>query len=267
MIFPAHCKHVGYASTRPVGNLVYFLSQYLIREVPEGYEILSVTLDEDHGGLMRHIRSDEVLATPEDICVYPGQVNLHHRSDLIRRALETGKRCTIFRGFDEHMTFVLDPDPDSLLTIHVYDNAPPLPHLSVTLKNLDATGLFGDHQAVFAHHVRDIRDIDAEIFPCRASGFPHTLDADPLRGGERIAGCLTARQLVEECYGDNFTLIDICPLNAVDAEPFIARCCRSERSGIGIYEDRFGAVVHWGATPREIAGAVHSMVVQWREMQ
>jgi hypothetical protein len=214
---------------------------------------------------MRRILSSEVLATPGECVVYPEPVNLHHRSDLIRRALETGKRCTIFRGYDEHMTFVLDPDPGSLLTIHVYDVTPPLPHLSATLKNLDATGLFGELQVVFAHHVQDIRSIDAEIFPCRASGFPRTLDADLLRGGERIAGCLTGRQLAGECYGDDFTFIEICPLQAVDAEPFIARCCRSERSGIGIYEGRFGAVVHWGATPREIADAVQSLATQWRE--
>lgn len=267
MIFPTHCKHVGYASTRPVGNLVYFLSRYLIREVPDGYEILAVTLDEQEKGLMRRIRSAEVLVTPEETALYPDRVNLHHRSDLIRRALETNKRCTIFRGYDEHMTFVLDPDPGSLLEIHVYDIAPPLPHLSSTLCNLDATGLFGDLQVIFSHHVRDIRDIDAEIFPCRASGYPRTLDADLLRGGEHIAGCLTGRQLVGECYGEDFSFIEICPLKAVDAEPFIARCCRSERSGIGIYEGRFGAVVHWGASPREIAEAVQSLAVQWRERQ
>ena len=49
MIFPPHCKCVGYAGNKPVGDQVYFLSQYLIHEVSDGYEILAVEAGEGTG--------------------------------------------------------------------------------------------------------------------------------------------------------------------------------------------------------------------------
>jgi hypothetical protein len=51
----------------------------------------------------------------------------------------------------------------------------------------------------------------------------------------------------------------------VREEPFIARCCRSERAGTGISKGKFGAVVHWGANPAQIARAVNDLVVEWRK--
>jgi hypothetical protein len=34
--------------------------------------------------------------------------------------------------------------------------------------------------------------------------------------------------------------------------------------GVGIYKEKSGAVVHWGANPSQIARAVNELVVQWR---
>ncbi|WP_175020529.1 hypothetical protein [Methanogenium cariaci] len=58
--------------------------------------------------------------------------------------------------------------------------------------------------------------------------------------------------MLAECYGAEaaFSVTDICPpANQVTAEPFIARCCRSERAGIGVHDGYYGAVVHWGGPP------------------
>jgi hypothetical protein len=162
------------------------------------------------------------------------------------------------------MTFVLDPDLSGFLTVHVYDVIPPRPTLSAGLRELESIGLFGDLSVIFDHHIRDISQIPADVFPCRAAGFDRTLDADPLIGGERVAGCLTGVQLYTECYGNNFELENICPLDQIQEEPFIARCCRAEREGIGKWNGKFGAIVHWGAGPAKIAWSVNEMVRQWR---
>jgi hypothetical protein len=53
----------------------------------------------------------------------------------------------------------------------------------------------------------------------------------------------------------------------VSEEPFITRCCRREREGIGKYGDLFGAVVHWGASPFEIFAAVQGLVSAWKERE
>ncbi len=263
MIFPSHCKYVGVAASKPVGEKVYFLSRYLILETTEGYEIIEVEADPDETGMMRKVKSFRILAEPEEVYVHPGQVNLHNRTDLIKKALGSGRRCTVFTGIDEHMTFVLDPDPDEILTIHLYDIRPPRPNLSETIISLEETGIFGELQVQFEHHVRDITELQADVYPCRAAGFDRTLDADELFGGETVAGCMTARQILEECYGTEFPVIDICPANAVSEEPFIARCCRSERTGTGKYNHKFGAVVHWGASPKQVVDAVFDLVQGW----
>lgn len=264
MIFPEHCKYVGHASKKPCGDRVYFLSRYLLHETEGGTELLEVTLDPAGTGMMRRIVSSRVLARAEEVCRYPGKVQLHDRTKLILLARDSGFRCTVFTGVDEHMTFVLDPDESELLSVHVYDVSPPRPNLSMSLRELEAAGLFGDLSLQFCHHVRDIREIRADVYPCRAAGFDNTLDADSMHGGERLAGCLTGSQFYSECYGNNFTLENICPLGQVQEEPFIARCCRSEREGPCTWNGKTGVVVHWGASPAKIARAVNELVARWR---
>lgn len=258
MIFPPHCKCVGYAGNKPVGDLVYFLSEYLIHETTDGYEVLAVEAGEGTG-MMRPVRSVRLIAGFDDVMEYPDRVILHNRGDLIRKAAEGRKRCTIFTGIDEHKTFICDPDLTQLRTIHVYDVIPPRPHLAETLRSLDSTGIFGEPEIQFVYHIRDIRETGADIYPCRAGGFSKTIDSDRLVGGEQVAGCLTGRQVLSECYGEEFPIIDICPANAVIEGPFIARCCRAERSGLQTINDRQGIVVHWGASPKQITDAVYEL--------
>jgi len=264
MIFPEQCKIVGFASTKPCGDRVYFLSHYLVRDTGEGYELLEVMPDPAVTGMMRPIIASKVIATTKETYYYPEKVQIHDRTHLIGLAIDSGFRCTIFKGLDEHMTFVLDPDLSGLLKIHVHDVTPPRPSLSACLRELESAGLFGDLSVMFCHHIRDISQIHAEVFPCRAAGYTRTLDADPMLGGERVAGCLTGSQFYTECYGKEFVLENICPLESVLEEPFIARCCRSEREGVGIHKGKLGAVVHWGAGPAQIARMVNDLVVQWR---
>ena len=264
MIFPGQCKEVGYATTKPCGDRVYFLSHYLVRDTGNGYELLEVTPDPAGSGMMRRLVASAVIATAKETYRYPEKVQIHDRARLASLALDTGYRCTIFTGLDEHMTFVLDPDLSGFLTIHVYDVAPPRPSLSACIRELESAGLFGDLSVRFCHHTRDITQLEADVYPCRAAGYERTLDADPMHGGERVAGCLTGSQFYTECYGTDFTLENICPLESVQEEPFITRCCRSEREGIGMWKGKSGAVVHWGAGPARIAGSVQELVAQWR---
>ena len=255
---------MGFASEKPCGDQVYFLSRYLVRDTGSGHEVLEITPDPAGSGMMRSIVASKVIASEGETCHYSEKVQLHDRTRLIGLALDTGYRCTIFTGLDEHMTFVLDPTLSGLLRIHVYDITPPRPSLSTSIRELESAGLFGELSVLFCHHIRDITQLRADVYPCRAAGFTRTLDADKMEGGERVAGCLTASQFLTECYGRDFTLENICPLESVREEPFIARCCRSERVGNGMYKGKSGAVVHWGASPSDIARAVYDLVERWR---
>ena len=267
MIFPGHCKEVGAFTGKPCGERVYFLTRYLIRESPEATEVLEVEQVPESKGMMRRVSSLRTLAAGDEVMIYPQPVNLHDRTAILRLALASGHRCTIFHGLDEHTTFVCDPDSSGLLTIHLYDAVPPRrPHLSATVRELERDGLFGDLSVTFAHHVRDIREIGADVYPCRAAGFPRTLDSDPVKDGDRVAGCMTGGQIIRECGGKAVVLEDICPLEAIREEPFVARCCRSEREGVREFRGMFGGVVHWGASPRTIADTVKNVVEGWRSI-
>jgi hypothetical protein len=265
MIFPTECKYIGSATTKPYGDtVVYFLTKYLIHPIPEGFEILEVE-HEGENGYLRKVKSVRILVRSEDITIWEGSITPHDRTGLIKKALSTGKRCTIFGATDEHQTFVLDPDLSGLETVHVYDIIPPRANLSENLKILEALGFFGTENIQFEHHVRDIAKIQADVYPCRAGGFAKTLDRDKLHGGEHVACCLTGRYICGECYEDDFMFEDTCPLSQVVEEPFIARCCRANRVGIGMYNDKFGVVVHWGSSPRAMLEAMDTLLVAWRE--
>lgn len=253
------CKEVGYAREKPCGDRVYFLTRYLIHETKNGTEILEVVL-EDSPGIMREIKEVHCLAHEDEVVWHPDQVQIHDQALLLKLARANGKFCTIFRAFDEHLTFVLDPDSIKFMEVHVYDIIPPRPSLAATLEELERDGLFSGLRILFNIHITDIRNFDAEVFPCRAAGFSKTLDIDVMRGGEKIAGCLTGDAIFRECYGDNFQRTDTCPLPTVREEPFLARCCRKERCFTGIHDGRQGSIVHWGASPREILSAVEELV-------
>ncbi|HVN66629.1 MAG TPA: hypothetical protein VMT31_08460 [Methanomicrobiales archaeon] len=266
MIFPPHCKEVGFVTGKPCGDRVYFLTRYMVREGPGGFEILEVVQEPGDRGMMRRVASQRTIASGKDVAMYPSQVNHHDRANLVRLAMGSGHRCTVFRGLDEHATFVCDPDPSTLLTLHVYDIVPPSrPHLSATIRELERDGLFGELGITFVHHIRDIREIGADVYPCRAAGFSRTLDSDVISAGERVAGCMTGAQILGECGVKDALVEEICPLESAQEEPFIARCCRSEREGVRVYRGKFGGVVHWGATPWTIAETVKTVVTGWRE--
>ena len=264
MIFPEHCKCIGSATTKPCEEKVYFLSRYLVRDCDGGHELFEIIPDPHGKGMMREIVSSHILAVCGEVYWFPEKVNIHDRAGLVKKAIETGYRCTVFTGLDEHMTFVLDPDLSEFLALHVYDVTPPRPSLSASLTELESAGLFGELSVRFVHHTNDISQIHADVYPCRAAGFERTLDADKMDGGERVAGCLTGKQFYTECYGGTFELENICPLDKVNEEPFIARCCRAEREGICRWNGKFGAVVHWGASPAQIALRVVEIAEQWR---
>ncbi|NLX49814.1 MAG: hypothetical protein GXY82_08105 [Methanospirillum sp.] len=258
------CREVGVVSGNPCGDTVYFLTRYLLRPSGDSFDLFAVDTDPGSPGLMRPVSEGRLLARADEVAVHPDRVRLWDRALLVRLARASGRRCTVFTGLDEHVTFVLDPESEPLLEVHVYDIEPPRPNLSAGIREMEALGLFGDLSVTFCHHVRDIRGAGASVYPCRAAGFPRTLDADRVEAGETVACCTTGRELVEECYGVPFVQDDTCPLGHVNAEPFVARCCRSERRGLREVRGFFGTVVHWGDSPAQIFDAVRALAAAWR---
>ena len=96
---------------------------------------------------------------------------------------------------------------------------------------------------------------------CRVCGGPR---CRPDARGGNCCGLPGKCRLSRECYGEDFHLKDICPLNTVDKEPFITRCCQKKRTGPATVNGFSGAVVHFGASPPAIYAAILKLATTWR---
>jgi hypothetical protein len=276
MIFPSHCRLIGVEKKylkeryRP-DDAIYFSSQYLlIFESPDRCEVYAV--ESDGQGFIKRATSVSKIATADQTLVYEGLVDITNRADLVRRAAAVcrgGVNTVVFTGVDRHYTFVQDPSLHALRTFEVYDVAPPEPAwLAYNVRRLEETGLFGDLMLSFEYHVLDLKDYEdparTVIFPCHASGlnglFLDSLDREP-QGDIKLVGCNTSRLVFEARYPlKRYEHVNVCPLSTRKPKrPFILRCCQSDRLGPAEIGGVQGMVVHWGASPKEIADAVRQL--------
>lgn len=278
MIFPDEYKHVGVTKSLCPGadEPIYFLTDYLIaeRENPETgsteYEVYHVKKSGEE--LLRKVEALELIASGEQVVKYESELNLKDRTLLIETAVKlcTGKVNTvIFTGVDKHITIVNDPDPSSILDIEILDVAPPEPSwLSLVVRRLEASGIFGDLQVRFIETVVDLRHFEGKntVFPCSASGLEgKCLDSDMLtENGHLLVGCEISKTLFEMRFPElEYSFVNICPFKSdivVPSEPFITRCCRSEKSGLVNISGFEGVVVHWGASEYQVAEAIRNLV-------
>lgn len=283
MIFPDEYKHVGVTKSLCQGTeeLVYFLTDYLIaeRENPHtgSSEYAVYRVKKSGEGLLRKVEALEMIASGGEVVKYDRELNIKDRTLLIETATKlcTGKVSTvIFTGVDRHVTLVHDPDPSGILEIEILDVAPPHPSwLSLVVRRLEASGIFGDLHVRFTEKVIDLRRFEGKntVFPCSASGLEgKCLDSDVLtENGHLLVGCEISKTLFEMRFPElEYSFVNICPFKSeivVPSKPFITRCCRSENSGLVKISGFDGAVVHWGASEYQVAEAIRNLVNSLRQ--
>lgn len=278
MIFPDEYKLVGVKRTTDSAaeELIYFLTDYLIVEKEKSdtcnanYEVYYVKKNGE--GLLRKVEYLELIASGEEVIKYDEELNLRNRTLLIETAVNlcSGKVNTIiFTGLDKHVTFVHKPDPSSIVHIEILDVVPPEPSwLSMVVRRLEASGIFGDLQVHFAEKVIDLRHFEGPntVFPCRASGLKgKCLDSDIfIENGHLLVGCEISKTIFEMRFPElEYSFINICPLKSeilVPSRPFITRCCRSENSGLVNISGFEGVVVHWGDSEYQVSEAIKNLV-------
>jgi hypothetical protein len=257
------------------GESVYFATEYLIsRDGPSLYRVTS-----RGSGFMREVTGLQPIATGREIMFYPDIVDTRNRARLIELAegicRSTEANTVVFKGPDEHITFVKDPDPAQILSIEVLDVSPPNPPwLQHVLGGLEACGILGDLTVRFVPRILDLRrfDCDGVYYPCRASGLGRSLDTDRvIHERPRIVGCSISREIfLANNPGRDFEFVNICPLQSQEPVfmprgPFITRCCRSENKGLTEKNGQTGMVVHWGDGPWKIAEAMRCLVQDLRK--
>ncbi len=283
MIFPEEYKHVGVTKNfcPDAEEPIYFLTDYLIAESEnsDGSSRYAVYRVKRSGvELLRKVETLELIASGEEVIKYDRELNIKDRKLLIETAAEicTGKVNTvIFTGVDRHVTIVHAPDPSSILEIEILDVAPPEPSwLSLVVRRLEASGIFGDLQVRFSEKVINLRRFEGEntVFPCSASGLEgKCLDSDVLtENGHFLVGCEISKTLFEMRFPElAYSFANICPFKSeivTPSGPFITRCCRSEKSGLVNISGFEGAVVHWGASEYQVAEAVRNLVKRLRNI-
>ena len=267
MIFPEDPKYVGVCK----GNenrrgMVYMLTKYLVDLATNTvYEVST-----QGSGIMRNIVGLRMIAGPDEIFEYEQPVDIHNRSELIELSsmlCGDGITTVLFRGFDNHITFVHKPDPSVLMEIEVWDVVPPYPSILMHwIGKLKEAGAFNDVLVRFIPRVVNLKEIEGKnlVFPCSSSGLPSPhLDRDILRGEVKVVGCEISKEVVEAMYPEvEYELISICPHNSdyiSPTRPFIARCCMKEKCGPTKKNGLPGYIVHWGARQNELIDAVHTL--------
>ncbi len=278
MIFPDEYKLVGVkrSTNSTTEELIYFLTDYLIVEKENSdtcnanYEVYYVKKNGE--GLLRKIEYLELIASGEEVIKYDEELNLRNRTLLIETAVNlcSGKVNTIiFTGLDKHVTFIHKPDLFSIIYIEILDVVPPEPSwLSMVVRRLETSGIFGDLQVHFAEKVIDLRHFEGPntVFPCSASGLKGKyLDSNIfIENGHLLVGCEISKTIFEMCFPElEYSFINICPLKSeilVPSRPFITRCCRSENSGLVNISGFEGVVVHWGDSEYQVAEAIKNLV-------
>jgi hypothetical protein len=273
MIFPSHCRLIGvvekYCRKKySPSDVIYFSSQYLMDfNSPETCDIYEIKSEGE--GFLRKATGVRKIVSSNETLLYDEPVDITNRADLVKKA---SKLCDdrvntiIFRGIDRHMTFVHKPDMGALVKVDVFDVSPPDPAwLAYNIKRLDGSGMFGELMLDFNYNVLDLKKYEdnsrTTIFPCKSSGlsglFLDSLEQEP-DGDIKLVGCNTSKLVFEARYPlKKYELINICPLSIKEHKnPFILRCCQSDKLGPVEISGVPGVVVHWGANPREIYEAV-----------
>ena len=272
MIFPSNYRDIGISREKRPKDPIYFATRYLISYERE---LTIYEVGTSGEGFMRCAETIEPIARGDEIFEYPEKVDTRNRTKLIDLAWKLcrdGVTTVIFKGPDEHITFVHDPDPLAVLEIEILDVIPPEPSwLLHVVEGLDGCGLLGDLAVRFKARILDLRRFDGEdvYYPCRASGFSRSLDTDRvLIESPKIVGCDISREVFRAMYPEKeFKFLNTCPLINRELEPkgpFITRCCKSENKGPRSFKGYKGYVVHWGDGPSEIAKAVRSLVGELR---
>lgn len=269
MIFPKDYKQIGVKDKERPGEQIYFSTQYMLfMDGPKLYSVIS-----SGTGFMRTVKKMELIASGSQIAEYSIKVDTRDRARLIEIASSICNglvNTVIFKGPDEHITFIHEPDLSEILHIEILDVLPPDPPWLVhVIEGLESCGVLGDLTVKFIPKILDLRmfDCDCVYYPCRASGLGRSLDYDKVvHDHPRIVGCEVSREIFRATSElKDYDFVNICPLSSLEPQGlFITRCCRSERRGLTEKNGFPGIVVHWGDGPWEIAEAIRCLTSQVR---
>jgi hypothetical protein len=173
----------------------------------------------------------------------------------------------VVQGQFNHISFVA---PNEVLNLEVLDVIPPSPSkLAVLVERALSSGMV-DLPVVPRYHEIDLNHLgedvksEAVLFPCQASGLRSDLPMfflDQVPAIDRqvtLVGCDLSARIHRSLYHRDVPRVEMCPqeLAPRDGRKRLVKCCKV-REGFQIKEST--AVVPWGATVQEVAGAITAL--------
>ena len=175
------------------------------------------------------------------------------------------KRCVIVYGRYEHVSFIVDPRPVSLV---VRDVVPPSPAKLVdqAQRVLDISEDLPP--VMLVPDVVDLSDLVADageyLLPCVGGGVDVAgarvsyLDQRPERKQWTLIGCTRSQQIHRWVYGEPAPGEDFCPRHrAPGATPVLTRCCLLEE---GLEVGDFTVCVPWGASLSTVKAGLEAAI-------
>jgi hypothetical protein len=218
--------------------------------------------------LFRGLEGYEVLSLPEDTVLVedPGMDVLNMPALAAVQAAHPGKTVVV-RGMFSHVNFVRGLAP---LRLRVVDNVPPSPSkLGVLVRKALDSGFVDlpvipeDTDIDMAGKLSEVRT-GSVMFPCRVSGLSADIpycfldDAPRDPGDATLIGCNLSKRVFESLYGREPPFVNVCPMDLAGDTgiPTIVKCCKIKE---GHRIEGRTAMVPWGATVPEVAGALNAL--------
>jgi hypothetical protein len=257
-----------------LGREVYRRTRFLVVRDPGGATAVVAVAKRSEQPLFSPITSVELLAGPDrTVYVHDPDADTAVPSELARVAVEAAPeaKAVVVQGLYEHVSFILNPAP---LSVVVREVVPPHPAKLVDqVRRLLAVAedlppmLVSPDLVTFADLARE-SPAERYLLPCSGSGVSVAdhptsfLDRRPAREDWTLLGCERSREIHRWFYGDQPPTVDICPRRRADVPEvaMVTKCCLLEDE---IAADGPRQVVPWGATLGQVRAALDAVAQQW----
>lgn len=277
-MLPGHCKDVAvkdvsFPLTREnidraiAGKRAYTRCDHYVLRNGEDLAVVRVVKEEGKE-LFRPIVEHEVVSLPQTtVFIQDDSVDVINAPSMARIAQRHPSMTVVVEGMFNHISFI---EPTEVLELMVVDVVPPSPSkLSVLVERALVSGLI-DLPVVPSYQEIDLNEKVQEVttegvlFPCQASGLVapgnvYYLDQMPtIAGNVTLIGCDLSARIYRTLYKDEVPRIEMCPqeLAPRDGRKLLVKCCKV-RDGFQIKDGM--AIVPWGATVLEVAGAINAL--------
>lgn len=283
-MFPEHCKEVSVKRVsfplteeeirkNLVNKLIYKRTKFIALNNGDEWAVVSVQKPQDKN-LFSRIQEIDIISLPASTkYLEDPEIDVLSPTRMAEKAQELGADTLIIKGMFEHVSFIHNERPVSLMVLEIIPPEPPK-LVELVKKALDSGKI--NRPVKIIPHIIDLRKM-AEgckyqniVYPCQASGLSSErdtfyLDQRPRFTDEQLQrisliGCDLSLRIFKTIYGMEPEFFNLCPKKRIiDMQPeqfTLTKCCEIKEG-----HERIGntAIVPWGATLKEVEDSLKDL--------